>query len=147
MIVEVNTELNRVATLKLAGYTNKTMFELDEYVQNYDFSQPLINWIPVTDVTAAIGQGGELIYPLNCKIQFLTKAVKSNNYEQTKDTLNDEMIVLAEAFFVELNKNPNLIFKNWGWNLRFKVFRPFVTANYLVGIEVSVVLETACNRI
>lgn len=147
MIVDVNTELNRVATLESSGYSNKKMSELEEYVQTYDFTQPLINWIPVDTVDASIGDGGEVIYPLNCQIQFLTKAVKSNNLENSKDALNDEMILLAENFFRELNKNENLIFKNWGWKLRFKVFRPFVTSNFLVGIEVSVILETSCNRL
>jgi hypothetical protein len=147
MIVDVNTELNRVATLESAGYSNKKMSELEEYVQTYDFTQPLINWIPVDTVDASIGDGGEVIYPLNCKIQFLKKAVKSNNLENSKDALNDEMILLAQEFFRELNKNENLIFKNWGWSLRFKVLRPFITSNFLVGIEVSVTLETSCNRL
>ena len=147
MIVDVNNELNRVATLKGATYTNRKISELEEFVQRHDFTQALINWVPVDTVDASIGEGGEIIYPLDCKIQFLTKASKSDNLENSKDALNDDMIALDQSFFRELNKNENLLFQNVGWSIRFRVFRPFVTSNFLVGIEVSVVLETACNRL
>lgn len=147
MLAEISTEFERIATLKNADYVNKKTSELEEYVQQFDFSQMLINWIPITDFVSEISDSGSMVYPLNCRIQFLQIADKADNFEAQKDILIDQTIGLAQSFFFELNKNVGLIFQNYGWDLRFKVLRPFLTSNYIVGVEVSITLETACNRI
>jgi len=146
MIVEFSTEFERIATAQGAEYVSKKVSELEDFVQGYGFANGLVNFVPINDFDSEIGASSQMIYKGNCVLQFLTKAVKSDNFEATKDILIDEMILLSEGFFRGLNLNENLIFNNPTWQTRTTILRQY-TANFIVGVESRITFETACNRL
>ena len=147
MIVEFQEEFARIAAIVSAEYQNKNHSELERYVQNYDFALPLINLQPIISVDPVeLGEMGQLIYNGKCSIQMLTKAVKSDNFEVTKDVLIDKMIVLASDFFWELNKNELFVFNTPMFRMSFKILRQY-TANFLVGVDVSISFNTSFPRL
>ena len=147
MIVEFQSEFQRIATILAVEYKNKSESELEDYVQNYDFATPLINLVPIIGVDPVeIGASGQMIYNGKCVLQMLTKASKSDNFEVVKDVLIDDMIYLAGQFFWELNKNDLFVFNTPQFRMSFKILRQY-TANFLVGIEISISFNTSFNRL
>jgi len=146
MIVEFSTEFERIATATGAGYVSKKVSELEDFVQGYDFTTGLINFVPIRDFDSEIGASGQMMYKGNCVLQFLTKAKKDDNFEATKDILIDEMILLSEQFFRGLLLNENLIFDNPTWQTRTTILRQY-TSNFIVGVESRITFDTACNRL
>jgi len=145
MIQQFKSEFSRIAGIKDAEYTTKRYSELEEFTQSFDFNRPLINCLPLERFRSEIGASSQVIYNGTFKLQFITKAVKSDNFENVKDVLIDEMITLSEHFYRELNKNANRIFINPRWNWTNIVLRNYLS-QYCVGVESEVVFNTACNR-
>lgn len=146
MIGIFKSEFERIATLLLCEYTTKKISELQDYAQNYNFENPLINLIPINEFRSEIGASSQVIYDGTCKLQFLTKAVKSDNFEDTKDALIDQMILVAQDFYRELDKNSNLVFTSPRWSWSNRVMREYLS-NYLVGIDCTIVFKTSCSRL
>jgi len=146
MIVEFNNEFQRIATVLNCGYVNKSVSELEDYVQGYDFAEPLINFLPVKNVKSEIGASGQIMWEVECKLQMLTKASKSDNFEAVKNVLINEMIYLQGQFFWELNKNENFVFNTPVFRMPFSILNQY-TANFLVGIENSISFNTSFNRL
>lgn len=146
MINSFKIEFERCAGIVGAGYETKNILELQDFVQRYNFDQPLINWVPIESVDSEVGASHQLIYSGNCVLQFLVKASKNDNFEDVKDSLIDETMLLHEKFIAELNKNTNLVFINALWRPRIKVLRQY-TSNFLCGVESSIAFNTACNRL
>lgn len=146
ILTAFKTEFERIATLKGAEFTTKEISELQEYVQSYNFDNPLINFVPLSDFGSEIGASSQVIYDGVCKLQFLTKANVSDNAETVKDGLIDSMITLATGFYRSLDQNETLIFASPRWKWNNQVLRQY-TSNYLVGVESTITFKTACNRI
>lgn len=146
MLVQFETEFLRIATAISAGYTTKEVPELQKHLQNYTFAEPLINFIPMENFNSNIGASSQMIYDGRCVLQFITKASKADNLEAVKDVLIDEMILLSEQFFRELNKNENRIFNTPQFKMNSKILRQY-TSQYCVGVETTITFETACNRL
>jgi hypothetical protein len=146
MIVQFNSEFERIAGLINGEYTNKNTSEFEDFAQNHNYKKPSINWVPILRVRSEVGASGQIIYKGECVIQFLTKFVKSDNYENTKDVLIDQMISLNEQFITQLNLNENLIFIQPRWTFDIKIVRQF-TSNLLCGTEMTITFETSCARL
>jgi len=146
ILITFKNEFERIALLKSAAFTNKKHSEIEKFAQGYDFAQPLINYVPIERIRHNIGASSQMIYKGDVRIQFLTKAVLSDNFETTKDLLIDQMLGLSEAFFRTLFADNNRVFNNPEWDLSSQTLR-FHTANYLVGIESTITFTTACNRL
>lgn len=145
MITQFKSEFTRIATLTNAGFTVKKRSELEDYIQNYNFDQPLINWTPITNFDSRIGASSQMIYSGRCVLDFVTRAVKSDNFEDTKDVLIQQMIDLSTAFFRELNKNSQGVFNTPQFTMTNVIDRDF-SANYCVSVRPTITFETACNR-
>lgn len=141
IISTVKNEMSRVATALDSQFEYKNMAELETFVGTFRFKKPLINWIPVTNIPSYVGKNGRLMYTLNCKIQFLTKAKTHDNLEHNKDDFNDEMIALNQNFIHELYSDQYNIFNNTDWKSNITVVRPFKTSSFLVGVENSLSLQ------
>lgn len=147
MILTVfKSEFERIATNQSAVYQTKKISELEDYAQNFNFTSPLINLIPLDNFNSEIGYSSQVIYNGVCRLQFLTKAVKSDNFENVKDVLIDQMIDLSTRFYRELDKNANLVFISPRWIWSNRIMREYLS-NYLVGIESTITFNTSCNRI
>jgi len=146
MIVQFESEFERIAGIIGAEYQTKKVSELEDFIQGFDFTTGLVNSIPTKSFQSNIGPGGALVYNGDFKIQFLTKAVKSNNFESVKNVLIDEMILLSEQFFLELNKNALQIFGTVPFEMRTQILRQY-TSNFCVGVETSITFNTRCSRL
>ena len=89
MIIQFSTEFERIATAIGAAYESKNISELEDFVQGINFSQSLVNFVPLASFEMEVGASAQMIYKGEFSLQFLTKAVKSNNFEATKDILID----------------------------------------------------------
>jgi hypothetical protein len=143
MIAQFKSEFNTIAAQLDVGYTTKKMSELEDYVQNYEFERPLINLIPIDSFRSNIGHSGQVMYVGTCKLQFITKAVKSDNFEDKKDELLQSMILLAQSFYRQLDKNERRVFRTPRWEWSNRVIRMH-TSNYLVAIESTINFTTSC---
>lgn len=146
MIAAFKTAFNRIANKIEAEFTSKDTEELQLFVNNHNFEKPLINAAPLGDFLQKIEVGGQTSYEAEFEIHFLTKAVKSNSSEDTKDDLIDDMIYLSTLFFTDLHKSELFVFRNTNWHHRDEILRQF-TSNFLVGIKTKVKLVTESNRI
>jgi hypothetical protein len=146
MITEFKNEFNRIAGLKGATFVSKSVSELQDFAQGFNFDKPLINLIPMETFRSNIGASGQVIYNGTCKIQFITKAIKSDNYQDKNDILIDEMLQLSTKFYRELNKNTNFIFNAPNWDWTNTILRSYLS-QYCVGIEATIIFNTACNRV
>lgn len=146
MITEFKSEFNRIALLKNADFVSKSISELQDFAQSFNFNQPLINLIPIDTFKSNIGASSQVIYNGTCKMQFITKAVKSDNYQDKNDILIDQMIDLSTRFYRELDKNANLVFISPKWEWSNQILRSYLS-QYCVGIESTIIFNTACNKI
>lgn len=144
MITQFKSEFNRIATALSAGYTTKKMSELEDYVQGYDFSQPLINWKPIESFNPRLGQSDQIIQEGRCVLQFIQKAVINDNYEDTKDALVDQMITLSSNFLRKLNRNENGVFIGASFSGSSTIDRNF-TSNYCVAVKLTITFTTSIN--
>lgn len=145
MITEFKSEFSRVAAIVGAEYQTLAIDELQEFVQAFDFSIPLINWSPIESFDSNIGAAGEIVWDGTCILQFLTLATVGDT-EDFKDGLIDNMINLSGDFYRNLNQNTERVFRNPIFTMRNNIER-FKTANYCVGVESNIVFTTSCNRI
>lgn len=143
MILQFKSEFSRIAVDLGCNFTTKSISEYEDFVQNYNFDAASINWLPIQSFASSIGASSQVIFEGECVLQFITKAVKSDNYEETKDILIDEMIDLSGSFFRELNKNENRVFGTPQFSMRNKVLRNY-TSNYLAGCEAAITFQTSC---
>lgn len=146
MIVQFESEFERIAAIIGAEYQTKSISELQDFVQGFAFTNGLMNSVPIRDYRSNIGIGGALIYNGVFKLQFLTKAVKSDNFEAVKNVLIDEMIFLSEQFFRELNKNEERIFGTPQFEMSSQILRQY-TSNFCVGVETTITFNTSCTRL
>lgn len=144
MITEFKAEFNSIATLLNAGYTTKKISELEDFVQAYDFTQPLINWVPINNYNPTLTAADSILQEGSCVLQFVTKAVTNDNYEDTKDLLVDQMITLSGNFLRKLNKNTNGIFIGPTFEGTATIDRNF-TSNYCVAVELTITFSTMIN--
>ena len=140
------SEFSRIATEVKANYESKNHTELQDFVNNCDFDKPLINMEPLTAFNSNIGISGQVYYSGSVQLYFLTKAIKSDNFDDTKDELIDQMIELQKRFYLELHKNAKLIFQNSQWNWNNEILRQH-TSNFLVGLKSTITFTTQCARI
>jgi len=146
MIVQFESEFERIAGIVGAEYQTKKISELEDFIQGFAFTSPLMNSAPIKTYTSNIGPGGAVIYNGDFKLQFLTKAVKSDNFESVKNVLIDAMILKSEEFFRELNENSLQIFGTVPFEMRTQILRQY-TANFCVGVETTITFNTSCSRI
>lgn len=144
MITEFKTEFDNIATLLSSTFTTKKMSELEDHVQSYDFTQPLINWKPLANYDPTLTAANSILQNGRCVLQFITKAVTNDNYEDTKDTLVDQMITLSSNFLRKLNQNTNGIFIGQTFSGTSTINRNF-TSNYCVMVELTITFTTAIN--
>lgn len=142
----IKLEFKRIAELQGATFENLSIDELEEFVQHYDFTQPLIRLEPVDKMRSNKMDSGAIRYEPLFKLYFLTKFTSDNNKEDLKDLLIDQMIELSQGFFRQLDKNEMLYFINPFWKWEVDIIRQY-TSNLLCGCIASIALDTACNRI
>ena len=145
MIAEFKTEFESIATSLGATFVTKAVDELQDYVQGYDFTSPLINFVPIKSFNSNIGEAGEMVWSGAVQLQFLTKATVQDS-EDVKDGYIDSMINLSGDFYRGLNRNTGRVFRNPQWQMSNNVLR-FKTSNYCVGVESNINFTTSCNRI
>ena len=73
MIIQFESEFERIAGIVGAEYQTKKISELEDFIQGFDFASPLMNSMPIQTYTSNIGVGGAVIYNGDFKLQFLTK--------------------------------------------------------------------------
>lgn len=146
MIIELKAELERVANEVGANFTSKSNSELQDFVQEYDFTNPLINLKPIETYGQDIIASGAIRYDFRFELFFLTKFAKSDHLEDTKDVLIDDMTQLSELFFTTLNKNQNQYFINPSWKWTNGILRQYLS-NLTCGVHASIFIDTSCNRV
>ena len=146
MIQEFKSEFSRIAIVVGAEFQTLEASELEEFAQGFDFSTPLINFVPIDRFQSNIGELGQVIFDGNIVLQFLTKAETDDRLENIKDSLIDDMINLSTLFYRELNKNEMLVFGTPRWRWDSSIMR-FKTSNYLVGVQNAITFSTSCARI
>jgi hypothetical protein len=146
MIVAFENEIKRIADEIGIEYQTKRMVNLEDFIQNFALDVPLMNSVPITNYTSSIDISGAMIYTGEFKLQFITKYVKSDDYEATKNILIDDMISAAELFFRRLNQNDMLLFGNVPFSMRNEIIRNY-TSNACVCVQCNISFNTACNRI
>ena len=146
MILQFESEFERISGIIGAEYQTKKVSELEDFVQGFAFPNGLMNSVPINDFTSEIGPGGALVYNGNFVLQFLTKAVKNDNFESVKNVLIDDMIFLSEQFFRELNKNSLQIFGTVPFTMRSRIHRQYLS-NFCVGVETTITFNTTCTRL
>lgn len=146
MIASFKSEFARISLLVSAGLTVKKISELQDYIQGYNFDNPLINWTPMASFNSRMGASGQMIYEGRCVLDFITKAVKSDNLEDVKDLLVQDMIDLSTNFFRQLNKNENSVFLGPQFSVSNDIDRNF-TANYCVSVRSTITFMTSCANL
>ena len=147
ILTAFKSEFSRIATVVSAGFVSKNQNEFQKYAQSYNFSaQPLINQEPLQNYDSEIRISGQVFYSGTFQMHFLTKGEKSNNFDTDKDILIDQMIVLARDFYINLDKNQQLVFQTPQWNWSNQIVRQF-GSNFLVGVKSTVTFTTQCARI
>lgn len=146
MIQAFKSEFSRVAAFVGAGFVSMKKSELEDFCQSYNFDVPLINFEPLQDYASRIGHSGQIIYEGRCKIQIITKMIKSDNFETVKDEKIDGIILMADEFYRKLDRNENRVFISPYWKWENRILRQF-TSNFLAGVEASITFDTACNRV
>lgn len=146
MIIELKAELERVANEVGAIFTSKSNSELQDFVQGFDFTNPLINLKPIETYGQDIIASGAIRYDFRFELFFLTNFQKSDHLEDTKDVLIDDMTQLSELFFTTLNKNQNQYFINPSWKWTNGILRQYLS-NLTCGIQASIFIDTSCNRV
>lgn len=146
MIIELKAELERVANDIGAIFTSKSNSELQDFVQGFDFANPLINLKPIETYGQDIIASGAIRYDFRFELFFLTKFQKSDHLEDTKDVLIDDMTQLSELFFTTLNKNENQYFINPAWKWTNGILRQYLS-NLTCGVQASIFIDTSCNRV
>lgn len=146
MIVELKNELDRISIIVGATFVSKSNAELQGFSQSYDFASPLINLKPIISYKQNIIAGGAIRYNFRFEIYFLTKFPKSDTLNSNKDVLIDEMILLSEKFYSNLNKNKMLYFINPKWDWTNEILRQYLS-NLTLGVRSVIDIDTACNRI
>jgi len=146
MITEFKNQFSNTATMFDVAYTTKNHGEYEEYAQGYNYANASVNLIPVKKYSAERTIAGVTRYKGSFEIYFLKKFVESDNADDTKDAIIDEMILLSEAFYAQLDQNQYLLFNQGFFKWEAEIIRQY-TANLLCGVKVTVVFDTACNRL
>lgn len=146
MILEFKTQFSNTAAMLNCEFTTKNHGEYEEFVQNFNFSRPSINFFPIRSYSSEITIASTTRYKGNFEVYFLQKFTKSDNFEDTKDVIIDEMILLSQAFYNQLNANQYLLFDMPLWTWRAEIIRQY-TANLICGVKVLISFDTACNRL
>lgn len=146
MIIELKAELERVATEVGAIFTSKSNSELQDFVQDFNFTNPLINLKPIETYGQDIIASGAIRYDFRFELFFLTNFQKSDHLEDTKDILIDEMTKLSELYFSTLNKNEQRYFINPSWTWTNNILRQYLS-NLTCGVKAVIFIDTACNTV
>lgn len=146
MLLEFKTQFSNTAAMLDCVFTTKNHSEYEDYAQGYAYANASVNLMPVRSYTAERTVANTTRYKGNFEIYFLKKFSTSNNFDDTKDVIIDEMISLSEAFYAQLNQNAYLLFDMPFWVWRADILRQY-TANALCGVKVTITFDTACNRL
>jgi len=146
MITEFKNQFSNTATMFDVAYTTKNHGEYEEYAQGYNYANASVNLIPVKKYSAERTIAGVTRYKGSFEIYFLKKFVESDSADGTKDVIIDEMILLSEAFYAQLDQNQYLLFNQGFFKWEAEIVRQY-TANLLCGVKVTVGFDTACNRL
>jgi hypothetical protein len=146
MITQIKSELERVATVVGGTYSYRDISELQDYAQQFDFATGLINVEPLGEYQHDFDDGGAIRYNFRLIIEFWKKFSKDDTTDETKDVIIDEMAILSEDFFRELNKNENQFWINPKWTWRNDIVRQH-TSNLLCGVRATIDIDTGCNRV
>ena len=146
MIIELKAELERVAGVVSATFSSRSVPELQDFAQQFDFATPLINLRPIENYNQNIIASGAIRYDFQLELFFLTKFVRSDHLEDTKDVLIDEMAKLSELYFSTLNKNENRFFINPSWTWTNNILRQYLS-NLTCGVRAVIFIDTACNTV
>lgn len=146
MIIELKAELERVAGVVSATFSSRSVPELQDFAQQFDFATPLINLYPIEKYNQNIIASGAIRYDFQFELFFLTKFTKSDHVEDTKDVLIDEMTKLSELYFSTLNKNEQRYFINPAWTWTNNILRQYLS-NLTCGVKAVIFIDTACNTV
>lgn len=146
LLIPIKSEFARIAPIVGATFEDLSVPELQDFLQGFDFTTPLINLDPVITFDPNFDQGGAVRYNVKFDLYFLTKFAKSDTLEGNKDILIDSMIDLQENFFRELNLNDKQIFIQPFWQWSSTVLRQYLS-NLTVGVKSEIRLDTACNKV
>lgn len=144
MLLKIKSALSIAAT-GLGNFQTLDIAELEEFAQNFDFSEPLIRLEPIMGGIGSIDQGGVIHSKMTVRVWFLTIFRKDDADEDGKDVLIDAMEEVSIQYYRALNQSQTLSqgsLKDWSVKIERQL-----TSNLLCGVVCEVKLDTACNRL